>query len=57
MRHAARVAMGVELRPMLKSMDWPSNPKAAGIATGARLRATAKGVGHPLDPTTIRVAR
>ena len=56
MRHAARVAMGVELRPRLKSLDVPSNPKVAMIATGAGLRATAKGVEHPPDPTTIRAA-
>ena len=55
-RHAVRVAMGVELRPMLKSMDSPSNPKVAVIATGAGLRATPKGVEHPPDPTTIRAA-
>ena len=41
---AARVAMGVELRPMLKSLDAPSNPKVAVIAMEAGLRATAKGV-------------
>ena len=29
MRHAARATMGAELRPMLKSMDWPSDPKVA----------------------------
>ena len=57
MRHAVRVTTGVELRPMLKSMDWPSNPKATVIVTGAGLRATAKGVEHPPDPTTIRAAR
>jgi len=51
-----RVAMGVELRPMLKGMDSPSNPKVAVIATGAGLRATSKGVEHPPDPTTIRAA-
>jgi len=55
-RHAIRVATGVELRPMLKSMDLPSNPKVAAIVTGAGLRATSKGVEHPPDPTTIRVA-
>jgi len=56
-RHAVRVAMGVELRPMLKSLDSPSNPKVAVIATGAGLRATAKAVEHPPDPTTIRAAQ
>ena len=55
-QRAARVAMGVELRPRLKSMDEPSNPKVAVIATGAGLRATAKGVEHPLDTTVIRAA-
>jgi hypothetical protein len=55
-QQAARVAMGIALRPMLKSMDEPSNPKVAVIATGAGLRATAKDVEHPPDPTTIRAA-
>jgi hypothetical protein len=55
-QQAARVAMGVELRPRLKSMDEPSNPKVTAIATGAGLRATAKGVEHPPDPTMIRAA-
>ena len=57
MRRAARVAMGVELRPMLKGMDSPSNPKATAIATGAGLRATAKAAESPPDPKMIRVAR
>ena len=57
MRHAARVAMGVELRPMLKSMDWPSNPKVTAVVTGAGLRATTKAAELPPDPTTIRAAR
>ena len=56
-RHAIRVATGVELRPMLKSMDSPSNPKVAAIVTGAGLRATAKAVELPPDPTTTRTAR
>ena len=56
MQQAARVAMGVELRPRLKSLDAPSNPKVIVIATGAGLRATAKGVEHPPDPTAIRAA-
>ena len=56
MRRAARVARGVELRPMLKGLDEPSNPKVAVIATGAGLRATAKAVDYPPDPTTIRAA-
>ena len=55
-RHAVRVATGVELRPMLKSMDSPSNPKVAVIAMGAGLRATSKGMEHPPDPTMIRAA-
>jgi len=55
-QRAARVTMGVELRPRLKSLDAPSNPKVTVIATGAGLRATAKGVEHPPDPTAIRAA-
>ena len=53
-RRAARVAMGVELRPRLKGLDAPSNPKVTVITTGAGLRATAKAVEHPPDPNTIR---
>jgi hypothetical protein len=49
-RHAVRVAMGVELRPMLKSMDSPSNPKVAVIVTGTGLRATSKGAEQPTGP-------
>jgi hypothetical protein len=55
-RHAARVAMGVELRPVLKSTDKPSNPKAIVIAMGAGLRATSKVVECPPDPTAIGAA-
>jgi len=55
-QHAACVAMGVALRPRLKSVDQPSNPKVTVIATGAGLRATSKGVEHPPDPTAIRAA-
>jgi len=55
-QRAACVAMGVELRPRLKSLDVPSNPKVTVIVTGAGLRATAKGVEHPPDPTPIRAA-
>ena len=57
MQRAARAAMGVELRPRLKSMDKPSNPKVAVIATGAGLRASAKVLGLPPDPTMTRAAR
>jgi len=55
-QQAARVAMGVELRPRLKSLDVPSNPKVTVIATGVGLRATTKGVEYPPDPTVIRAA-
>jgi hypothetical protein len=49
-QRAARAATGVELRPRLKSMDKPSNPKVAVIATGAGMRATAKAVEAPTGP-------
>ena len=49
-RSVQRVAVGVELRPRLKSLDVPSNPKVTVIATGAGLSATAKGVEHSPDP-------
>jgi hypothetical protein len=55
-QHAACVAMGVALRPRLKSLDEPSNPKVTAIATGGGLRATAKGVEHPPDPIVIQAA-
>ena len=42
--------MGVELRPILKGMESPSNPKVAVVAMGAGLRATAKAVESPPDP-------
>ena len=32
-QRAARVTRGVELRPRLKSLDVPSNPKVTVIAT------------------------
>ena len=54
MQQAARVAMGVELRPRLKSLDVPSNPKVTVIATGVGLRASAKELGHPPNPTAAR---
>ena len=58
MQHAARVAMGVELRPILKEMESPSNPKVAVVVTGAGLRASAKVLGRlPPDPTMTRAAR
>ena len=50
------VAMGVELRPMLKGIDEPSNPKVTVVVTKAGLKATPKGVKHPPKPTTIRAA-
>ena len=49
--------MGVELRPILKGMESPSNPKVAVVVTGAGLRASAKVLGLPPDPTMTRAAR
>ena len=56
-QHAVCVAMGVELRPILKQMESPSNPKVAVVVMGAGLRATAKAVELPPDPATTRTAR
>ena len=55
-QRAVCVAMGVELRPILKGMESPSNPKVALVVMGAGLRATAKAAELPPDPTTIWAA-
>ena len=49
--------MGVELRPGSKETETPSNPKVAVVVTGAGLRASAKVLGLPPDPTMTRAAR
>jgi hypothetical protein len=54
---AVRVPMGVELRAGLKGPESPSNPKGAVVATGAGLRASAKVLESPPDPTVTRAAR
>jgi hypothetical protein len=54
---AVRVPMGVELRPSLKGLEMPSNPKGAVVAKGAGLRASAKALESPPDPTATRAAR
>jgi hypothetical protein len=54
---AVRVPRGVELRPGPKGSEWPSNPKGAVVAMGAGLRASAKGLESPPDPTVTRAVR
>jgi hypothetical protein len=51
------VALGVELRAISKGVDWPSNPKVAGVAMGAGLRTRSKGREKPPDPKGTRTAR
>jgi hypothetical protein len=55
--HAVRVPTGVELRPSLKGLESPSNPKGAVVAMGVGLRASAKVLESPPDPTVTRAAR
>ena len=54
---AVRVPRGVELRASPKGQESPSNPKGAVVAMGAGLRANAKALEGPPDPTVTRAAR
>jgi len=54
---AGWAAMEVELTAIPKGLGHPSNPKAASVARGAGLRAAAKAVEPPPDPTATRPAR
>ena len=49
--------MGVELRPISKGLDAPSDPTGGVVATGAGLRAGAKAPEPPPAPTVTRAAR
>ena len=49
--------MGVELRADPKGPESPSNPEEAVVATGAGLRASAKVLESPPDPTATWAAR
>jgi len=56
-QRAARAARGVELRPISKGMEAPSNPTVTVATTGAGLRPIPKGVEIPPDPNVTRTAR
>ena len=49
-QQAARVAMGVELRPMPKGLDKPSNPKVAIGGQGSRTEGHGESRGAPTGP-------
>jgi hypothetical protein len=49
-QQAARVAMGVELRPMPKGLDEPSNPKVAIDDHGSRIAGHGESRGAPTGP-------
>jgi hypothetical protein len=49
--------MGVELRPIPKGLETPSNPTGAAVAMGAGLRPGAKVLESPPDPAATQAAR